>query len=156
MMATHPTKFVPMKRCRPNVQTRSHVCILGSVKEWTTHSRVDSHFGSWNPYGVPNLQRSISGGQNSLDYKVPYPIGKLLKRKCPKWARKTHLSTQNTSYGQKEGPGVKVLIWFSNTKSWEWPWFFELLNMLFEQISVGDGKSPNEQNLDFHLPHNYY
>ncbi len=24
-----------------------------------THSQVDSHFGSWNPYGVSNIQRTI-------------------------------------------------------------------------------------------------
>jgi len=31
------------------------------------HSQMDSHFGNWKPYGVPNFQRDILGGQNSLD-----------------------------------------------------------------------------------------
>jgi hypothetical protein len=38
-----------------------------------------------------------------MDRKVPYIIEKLLKRKCLKWVRMTHLDTLNTSYGQKKG-----------------------------------------------------
>jgi hypothetical protein len=34
---------------------------------------------------------------------VIYIIGKLLKRKCLKWAHITHLDIWNTSYGQKKG-----------------------------------------------------
>jgi hypothetical protein len=39
----------------------SHV--LGSVGECEiehSHSQVSSHFGSWNPRGLPNLQRAIA------------------------------------------------------------------------------------------------
>jgi hypothetical protein len=42
-------------------------------------------------------------GQNSLDYKVLYIIGKLLELKCLKWAFMTHLRTLSISYGQKKG-----------------------------------------------------
>jgi hypothetical protein len=42
-------------------------------------------------------------GQNSLNWKVHYIIEKLLELRCLKWARMTHLSTWNTSYGQKKG-----------------------------------------------------
>ncbi len=42
-------------------------------------------------------------GQNSLDWIVPYIIGKLFERRCLKWARMTHLDTWNTSYGQMKG-----------------------------------------------------
>jgi hypothetical protein len=42
-------------------------------------------------------------GQNPMDWKVIYIIEKLLKRKCLKWARMTHLDIWNTSYGQKKG-----------------------------------------------------
>jgi hypothetical protein len=42
-------------------------------------------------------------GQNPLPWRVLYIIGKLLKRKCPKWACMTHLDICNTSYGQKKG-----------------------------------------------------
>jgi hypothetical protein len=34
---------------------------------------------------------------------VPYIIGKILERRCLKWARITHLDIWNTSYGQKKG-----------------------------------------------------
>jgi len=42
-------------------------------------------------------------GQNPLDRIVFYIIGKLLDRRCLKWARMTHLSSWNISYGQKKG-----------------------------------------------------
>jgi hypothetical protein len=42
-------------------------------------------------------------GQNPLDWKVPYTIGKLLELKCLKWARMTNLDTSNTCYGQNRG-----------------------------------------------------
>jgi hypothetical protein len=42
-------------------------------------------------------------GQNSLDWKVLYTIGKLLKLRCLKWACMTHLGSKNISYGQKKG-----------------------------------------------------
>jgi hypothetical protein len=32
-----------------------------------------------------------------------YIIGKILERKCLKWARIAHLDIWNTSYGQKKG-----------------------------------------------------
>jgi hypothetical protein len=35
--------------------------------------------------------------------RVLHTIGKLLKRRCLKWARITHLDISNTSYGQKKG-----------------------------------------------------
>ncbi len=42
-------------------------------------------------------------GQNSLDWKVTYIIGKLLEHRCLKWPRMTHLDNWNTNYGQKKG-----------------------------------------------------
>jgi hypothetical protein len=41
--------------------------------------------------------------KNSLDWGVCYIIGKLLERKCLKWACMTHLDIWNTNYGQKKG-----------------------------------------------------
>jgi hypothetical protein len=38
-----------------------------------------------------------------MDWRILYIIGKLLKRRCLKWARMTHLDISNTSYGQKKG-----------------------------------------------------
>ncbi len=52
---------------------------------------------------TPKSSKSDYRGQNSMDWKVPYIIGKLLKLRCLKWARMTHLDIWNTSYGQKKG-----------------------------------------------------
>jgi hypothetical protein len=38
-----------------------------------------------------------------MSWRFLYTIGKLLKRRCLKWARTTHLDIWNTSYGQKKG-----------------------------------------------------
>jgi hypothetical protein len=35
--------------------------LLGIWDNEPTNSQVDSHFGGWNPYGIPNLQRDILG-----------------------------------------------------------------------------------------------
>jgi hypothetical protein len=51
---------------------------------------------------ILEYSKSDYKGQNSLDWKIPYTIEKLLKHICLKWARMTHLGIQNTSYGQKK------------------------------------------------------
>jgi hypothetical protein len=38
-----------------------------------------------------------------MDRRVLYTIKNLLKQRCLKWARTTHLNIWNTSYGQKKG-----------------------------------------------------
>jgi len=85
----------------------SHIsCFPECRKMWRNeplHSQVSSHFGSWSFDGFPNLQRTILGGQNPLDWSVPYIIGKLLELRCLKWVHMTHLDTSNISYGQKKG-----------------------------------------------------
>jgi hypothetical protein len=68
-----------------------------------SHSQVSSHFGSWSPGGLLSLQRAIAGVKTPLDWGVPYIIGKILKCRCLKWARMTHLDIWNTSCGQKKG-----------------------------------------------------
>jgi hypothetical protein len=44
-----------------------------------------------------------SQGSKPIGLKVFYIIRKLLKLKCLKWGRMTHLDIWNTSYGQKKG-----------------------------------------------------
>jgi hypothetical protein len=41
--------------------------------------------------------------QNTLHYGILYIIGKLLKFRCQKWARMSHLDICSTSYGKKKG-----------------------------------------------------
>jgi hypothetical protein len=55
--------------------------------------------GTWESSKTPENSEFDCKGQNT----VVYITGKLLKCKCPKWARMTHLDIYNTSYGQKKG-----------------------------------------------------
>jgi hypothetical protein len=42
-------------------------------------------------------------GQNTLHWSVLYTIDKVLKCRCPKWPRMSHLDICSSSYGQKKG-----------------------------------------------------
>jgi hypothetical protein len=42
-------------------------------------------------------------GQSSSDLNFLSVIGKVLKCRCPKWPRMSHLDIGNPSYGQKKG-----------------------------------------------------
>ncbi len=77
----------------------------------------------WSHQWTPKFSEGDCKGQNSLDWKVSYIIGKLLECRCLKWARMTHLDTWNTSYGQKKGQKSNHTIWLLTTKSQESPRF---------------------------------
>jgi hypothetical protein len=84
----------------------SHLMFLGvqkSAREWTF--TLPSEFPFWELESQWTLEFSKGEcrGQNPLDWKVFYIIEKLLKCRCLKWARMTHLDIWNTSYGQKKG-----------------------------------------------------
>jgi hypothetical protein len=78
----------------------------GSAREW----------GGVNPHTPKGVQlwelesrwilESSGGdfkGQNSMARAVLYTIGKILERRCLKWARIAHLDIWKISYGQKKG-----------------------------------------------------
>jgi hypothetical protein len=73
-------------------------------------SQMDSHFGSYSP----KCLKSNFKGQHSLDWKVPYTIGKILRHRYLKWALMIHLSIYNTNYGKKKG-------WESKCQFDSWP-----------------------------------
>jgi len=52
---------------------------------------------------TPETSESDYRGQTSIDCGVLYINGKILKRRCLKWARIAHSDICNTSYGQKKG-----------------------------------------------------
>jgi hypothetical protein len=85
---------------------------------------LNFHFGSCSPKWTLESSKGHCRGQNSLDWSVFYIIGKLLKFRCLKWARLTHLGTCNINYGQKKG--------------WELNWQFD-----FRPLKV-------KNRLDFH------
>ncbi len=69
-----------------------------------SHSQGNSHVGSSSPKWTPKFSECNCSGQNSLPWKVVYIVGKLLKRRCLKWACIAHMDIWNTSYGQKISP----------------------------------------------------
>jgi hypothetical protein len=75
--------------------------------------------GTWESSETPETLEFDCKGQNTLHWGVLYIIGKLLKCRCRKWARMSHLNIWSTSYGKKKGSGVKLTIWFPTTKSQE-------------------------------------
>jgi hypothetical protein len=54
-----------------------------------------------------------------LPWSVFHDIGKLFKCRCRKWPCMSHLDICSTSYGKKEGLGVKLTVWLPTTKSRE-------------------------------------
>jgi hypothetical protein len=59
--------------------------------------------GTWESAGTFKTSKLDCRGQNTLHWGVLYIIGKLLKLRCRKWARTSHLDICSTSYGKKKG-----------------------------------------------------
>jgi hypothetical protein len=80
--------------------------VLGNVGEC---EGMNPHTSKWAfilGVEVPmdsRIFRNNCKGQNPLDWRVPYIIGKILELRCLKWVRMTQLGNWNTSYGQKKG-----------------------------------------------------
>jgi hypothetical protein len=75
--------------------------------------------GDLESSGTPECLGFDSKVQNTSNWSVLGVIGKVLKRRYRKWPRIGHLDIYNPSYGQKEGPGVKLAVWLPTTKSRE-------------------------------------
>jgi hypothetical protein len=59
--------------------------------------------GKSESFRTPKNSELEFRGQNTSHWGVPYTIGKVLKCKCPKWPRMSHLDICSSSYGQKNG-----------------------------------------------------
>jgi hypothetical protein len=59
--------------------------------------------GTWESSGTPENSELNYMGQNTLHWSVFYTVEKVLKCRCPKWPRMSHLDIYNTSYGRKKG-----------------------------------------------------
>ncbi len=59
--------------------------------------------GKLESSGTPKKSELDFRGQISLHSSVLYVIGKVLKCRCPKWSRMSHLDIFSPSYGQKKG-----------------------------------------------------
>jgi hypothetical protein len=53
-----------LQRCGPKVKLKNQIlCSLQCRRVWRnepTHFQMNSHFGNWNPNGLPNFQKEIS------------------------------------------------------------------------------------------------
>jgi len=83
-----------------------------------------SEMGTWESFGTPKTLEFDCKGENTSPWGVLHVIGKLLKCRCRKWPCMSHLNICSTSYGKKKGhesncKGVKLVVWFPTTKSWE-------------------------------------
>ncbi len=66
-----------------------------------THSQMNSHFGTWSPYGIQNFQKVILGIKNHWIEKFFIPL-EISWHRCLKWACMTHSSIYNISYAWKK------------------------------------------------------
>jgi hypothetical protein len=73
------------------------------VREWTFTLPSELPFWELESQWTPKPSESDCRGRNPSVRKVCYIIEKILKRKCLKWACRTHLDLWNISYGQKKG-----------------------------------------------------
>jgi hypothetical protein len=100
-------------KCGPRSRPGSHITCSRECKKSRECEGMNPHTpkwtptlgvgGSWSPKRTPKTSESVLRGQNSMACCVLYINGKLLKRRCLKWARIAHFNIWNTSYGQKKG-----------------------------------------------------
>ncbi len=99
------------KKCRNpslGLATKAKACKgtgqeeCGKVWKWRFSLPNEFPFWELESQWTLELLESDYGGQNTLHWRVLYIVGKLLKRRCLKWACMTHLNICNTSYGKKK------------------------------------------------------
>jgi hypothetical protein len=73
---------------------------LGRKCEVVTHTPEN---GTWESSGTPKNSKHNCRGQNTSHWDVFYTVGKVLKCRCPKWPRMSHLDICSMSYGRKKG-----------------------------------------------------
>ncbi len=59
--------------------------------------------GTWSPPGLPKTQSLIAGVKTLCIGVFLISLEKVLKCRCPKWPRMSHLDICSPSYGQKKG-----------------------------------------------------
>jgi hypothetical protein len=115
-----------LQGCEPRRRPGSHLTCSRECKECEGRN---PHTPKWVPcWELKSQWTSKSSehncmGQSPLAWKVIYIIGKLLKRRCLKWAFIAHLDIWNTSYDNKKRSRVKLAVWLPITKSLESTWF---------------------------------
>jgi hypothetical protein len=59
--------------------------------------------GTWESSKTPKISKFDCRGQNTSPWSIFYVIEKILKCRCLKWPRMSHLDIYSTSYGKKKG-----------------------------------------------------
>jgi hypothetical protein len=77
--------------------------VWGNVREWTLTLPRQLSLWEMESRWTFEISESNFRGQNSMACGIFYIFGKILERRCLKWARIFHLDIWNTSYGQKKG-----------------------------------------------------
>jgi hypothetical protein len=92
--------------------------------EGSVRSPLTLEKGTLESFGTPKSLEYDFKGQNTSHWDVFYTVGKVLKCRCPKWPRMSHLDIIQGHFGHlkhklwlKEGPRVKLTVWLSTTKS---------------------------------------
>jgi hypothetical protein len=89
---------------------------FGQVWGW---SATLGKVGDLESSGTPDCLELDSKGKNTSHWGVLGVFGKVLKRRYRKCPRIGNSDICSPSYGQKEGPGVKLAVWLPTTKSRE-------------------------------------
>jgi hypothetical protein len=100
----------------PTSSTKGVATPLWGKCEVATHTPEN---GTWESSGTPENSELDCRGQNTSHWGVLYIVGKVLKCRCPKWPRMSHLDICVTSYCRKKGLRVKLAVWLPTTKSQE-------------------------------------
>jgi hypothetical protein len=100
--------------------------------------------GKLESFRTPENSELEFMGQNNLHWGVFYTIEKVLKCRCPKWPRMSHLDICSPSYGQMKGrdswplkvgnrplPDV-----FSRSATWRWKAFDESYNFGWNLVPI--------------------
>jgi hypothetical protein len=74
-----------------------------SVREKNPTFPNELSFWKLDSRWTPEFLKGDCKGQNSLVWRIPYTIRKLLECRCLKWACMTHLGIYNISYDQNKG-----------------------------------------------------
>jgi hypothetical protein len=95
-----------------SVIRQSHTHFWECKRVWRSEPTHSQEVTLWelDSQRTPKSLESGLRGQNSLDWIIPYTIGKLLRHRCLKCVHIIHLNTYNTSYGWKHTKTPKILI----------------------------------------------
>jgi hypothetical protein len=102
--------------CNPSLGLATKARIRKSVGQERSSGMWESENEHSHSRWSPKTLESDCKRQKTLPWRVFYIIGKILKCRCPKWARMTHLDIFNISYGQKKG---RESNWQFDSRPWK-------------------------------------